>query len=75
MTTRIRLSDKYETCREGFNINVVGWFLRAVRRLWTGAHPGMSKPGAASSKPSNRNPGETVQLTSDQSPVLRAACQ
>ena len=36
--------------------------------------PGMSNPGAASSNPSNRKPGETVQPTSVHSPVLRAAC-
>ncbi len=37
--------------------------------------PGISNPGAASSNPSNRNPGLTVQPTSVQSPVVRAACQ
>ena len=36
---------------------------------------GMSKPGGARVKPSNRKPGETVQETSVQSPVERADCQ
>jgi len=36
---------------------------------------GMSKSGGASVKPSKLNPGDTVQLTSVQAPVVRAACQ
>ena len=40
-----------------------------------GAQRGMSKPGGARSKPSKRKPGLTVQPTSVQSPVERAACQ
>ena len=36
---------------------------------------GMSKPAGARVKPSNRKAGLTVQPTSVQSPVLRAACQ
>ena len=34
-----------------------------------------SHPGAASSNPSNRNPGDTVQPTRGRSPRLRATCQ
>ncbi len=57
MTTRIRFSDKYKTCREGLNINVVGWLFRAVRSLWTGAHPGISKLGAAIGQRNLGDPG------------------
>tara|TARA_R110002072_G_scaffold19047_24_gene70735 strand:- start:21 stop:284 length:264 start_codon:yes stop_codon:yes gene_type:complete len=38
-------------------------------------HLGMFISGGARVKPSKVNPGETVQLTKVNSPVLRAACQ
>ena len=41
----------------------------------SGGRNPVPSPGAASSNPSNRNPGETVQPTSVQSPRVRAACQ
>lgn len=37
-------------------------------------HPG-SQPGSAITKPLNSNPGETMQLTSAQPCMARAACQ
>lgn len=51
--------------------------LRIVLIVARGFHsrePG-TKSGGASSKPSNSNAGETVQLTRVNSPVLRADCQ
>ncbi len=57
-------------------VGVAVWGAVAGRWCHLGAVAlGMSKSALASSKPEKENPGETVQLTSVQAPLLRAACQ